>query len=79
MSKLVRVDLGDLCGMVGIGWSQYQLHKTRTFQTVCNTYRAKEEEAAACLRASESRGMNLTGHVACIGIGKYSQNARLGN
>jgi hypothetical protein len=78
MSKVERLDLDGSCGMVGIGWSWYQLLNTRAFQNRCDMYGAKEQ-AAACSRASKSRGMNLTGHVACIGIKKYSQNVRLGN
>ena len=42
-------------------------------------YGAKKEEAVSCLRPSKSRAMNWTGHVACIGIKKYSLNVSLGS
>ena len=71
MSTLEYVDLSGLCGMVGMGCWQYQLHNTRAFQNIRDTYGAKKEEAALCLRATKSRGMYLIGHVACTGIQKY--------
>jgi hypothetical protein len=70
MSSLERADFSGLCGVVGMGCSQYQLHKTRAFQNIRDVYGAKKEEAASCLRATISREMNLTGHVECIGIKK---------